>query len=110
MQGFQMAIQIDERSNGQMVEVSVSEVLRIALEENPTTGFRWVLERNGEPVCVLIKDFFETAVSATGQGGRHYWEFRTENVGEETIELAYRRSWEKATPARTFRLSIRTRD
>jgi inhibitor of cysteine peptidase len=101
-------LQINESSNGQEITLPVGQTLEVCLRENPTTGFGWSLESKGEPACVFVKDFFESLSDTPGRGGNHYWEFETAQVGLGTIELSYRRPWEKEkAPARTFTLRVR---
>ncbi|SRR5579884_1263234 len=101
-------LQINESSNGQEITLPVNQALEICLHENPTTGFRWSLESNGEPACVFVRDFFEPPSDAPGRGGNHHWEFETARVGLGTIGLSYRRPWEKEkAPAQTFTLRVR---
>ena len=100
--------QIDEGSNGQDVAVAEGDTLEITLPENPTTGYRWSFESNGEPVCVLIGSSFEPSVGPPGAGGRHRWRFRAAVPGQARIALAYRRPWAEAeSPAKTFAVQVR---
>jgi predicted secreted protein len=66
-------LQINESSNGQEITLPVNQALEICLQENPTTGFRWSLESKGEPVCVFVRDFFESPSDAPGRGGMSDW-------------------------------------
>ena len=99
---------LDESYNEREVELHVGEGFEICLPENPTTGFRWRLVSNGEPVCILQNDFFEPSDRTPGRGGRHYWRFQAAQVGVVNIDLVYQRSFEQEeTPARKFTLRVR---
>src|SRR5258708_14091643 len=99
---------LDENDNEGEIELRVGEECGIRLPENPTTGFRWSLVSNGEPVCVLQSDFFEPSDRTPGRGGSHYWRFQAAQVGLGNIDLVYRRSFEQQeTPARRFTLRVR---
>jgi inhibitor of cysteine peptidase len=101
-------LQINGSSNGHEIVLSVNQDLEICLSENPTTGFRWSLESKGEPACVFVRDFFESVANMLGRGGNHHWQFQTAQVGLGTIELSYRRSWERGkAPVQTFTLRVR---
>jgi inhibitor of cysteine peptidase len=101
-------LQINESSNGHEIVLPIDQTLEICLHENPTTGFRWSLESKGEPALVFVKDFFKSAADTPGRGGNHHWQFQTAQVGLGTIELSYRRSWEKEKiPSQTFTLRVR---
>lgn len=101
-------LQINWSSNRHEIVLPVNQALEICLGENPTTGFSWNLESKGEPACVFVRDFFELVANIPGRGGNHHWQFQTAQVGLGTIELSYRRSWEKGkAPAQTFTLRVR---
>ena len=101
---------ITEESNGTEINLAAGETLEVRLEENRSTGFKWVLESSskaGEGVLALVGDSFEKG-EAVGQPGTHRWEFRAERAGSGTITLSYQRPWEgKASPARSFKLNVR---
>jgi inhibitor of cysteine peptidase len=98
----------DENAHGHEVEVHIDEIFEITLSENPTTGFRWSFEANGEPFCTLLDDHFEpTTPNLPGQGGRHYWRFKAVQVGSGNITFVSRRSWQQTgTLARRFTLRV----
>ena len=99
---------LDETYNEREIELRVGEEFEIRLPENPTTGFRWRLVSNGEPVSVLQSDFFEPSDSTPGRGGSHYWRFQAAQVGLGNIDLVYQRSFEQEeTPARRFTPRVR---
>ena len=99
---------VDESSDGREVELPVGLGLEIRQSERPTTGFRWRLESDGRPACVLVGNSFQPASDRPGGGRTHRWQFRGAQPGAGLIELRYRRSWEgQAEAARTFTLHIR---
>ncbi len=95
----------DETFNGRTIELPVGETLEICLSENRTTGFKWEIVANGEPICRIQDDRYEAGRSV-GQGGKHLWRFRAHQTGSAEIELRYRRPWEKRKAANTFRLCL----
>ena len=99
-------LHLDENSNGATVDLTVGEVLEIQLAENPTTGFRWQVQADGEPVCQPVDDRFESPGGPPGRGGTHVWHFRACRTGTGQIDMVYRRSWETAA-AKTFTLHVR---
>jgi len=103
-------IRVDRSYNARELTLAVGEVVEISLAENPTTGFRWDLEVKPEPACTLANSTFEPATGPPGKGGTHRWQFRAVHPGTGEIVLAYRRPWERiASPAQTFKLSLRVR-
>ena len=102
-------MQYDDRANGQLIEASVTEEFEVSLPETRTAGYRWALEKSGEPNLRLLEDKTEPNTSAVGGAGRHLWRFQAASLGETELELAYRRPWETTGPARTFVLKVRVR-
>jgi inhibitor of cysteine peptidase len=108
-------LRADESYNGRTVTLAAGELLEIALAENPTTGYRWhpleVATAGANPTCLPVKDSYEPGrARVAGQGGIHRWQFQAAESGSCTIELEYRRSWQKGTPPeRTFRIHVEVR-
>jgi inhibitor of cysteine peptidase len=100
--------QFKEEADESEVQVSLGEVFEICLNENPTTGFRWKLESQGQPACILVKEHLSRHNNAPGSPSIHHWNFKAVARGTSTIHLAYGRRWQKDPPARDFRLTIRT--
>ena len=102
--------QITEESNGTEIDLAAGETFEVRLEENRSTGFKWVLEsssKGSEGALALVSDSFEKG-EAIGQPGTHRWEFRAQRSGSGTISLSYQRPWEeKQSPARRFTLKVR---
>jgi inhibitor of cysteine peptidase len=106
--GAWQMVQVDESHNGSEIDLRTGEPLEIRLSENPTTGFRWGLESNGAPACILVEDVYETSSVTPGAGGNHRWRFQAAQIGEGRIRLGYRRSWEgQGAASRTFTLGVR---
>ena len=98
---------IDESSSGRQLDLTLGQTFEISLRENPSTGFRWILEASGEPICALIGDSFTPAGGSPGAGGVHRWRFEAVQVGQSRIALTYQRPWEQSKPsASTFTLRI----
>jgi inhibitor of cysteine peptidase len=103
-------LHLDESYSGREIELGAGEEFELRLHENPTTGFRWRLESDGEPACKLQSDFFETANGTPGRGGTHYWRFQAVQEGLGHIELVYRRSFEHdESSTQSFKLLVRVR-
>lgn len=100
----------NEEANSAEVTIPIGETFEICLKENPTAGFRWNLDSRGGPSCVLLNEHFSPEHQALGSPGIHHWNFKAVAPGRSTIKLTYRRSWQKSSPARTFRLEIRAGD
>ena len=103
-------VEIDKSYDGREVTLSVGDVAELTLAENPTTGYRWAFAAKPEPACKIVSDTFEPGTSAPGAGGTHRWQFQAVSSGSGTVEMQYRRSWEKdAAAGQTFKLNIRVK-
>eukprot|EP00282_Hemiselmis_andersenii_P001377 CAMPEP_0114144868 /NCGR_PEP_ID=MMETSP0043_2-20121206/19756_1 /TAXON_ID=464988 /ORGANISM="Hemiselmis andersenii, Strain CCMP644" /LENGTH=116 /DNA_ID=CAMNT_0001239275 /DNA_START=403 /DNA_END=753 /DNA_ORIENTATION=- len=82
------------------VKVQKGGTVKLILDSNPTTGFKWVL--NGvEGAAVKKESSIYTAPAATGMvgsGGVDVWNFKAEQAGTSKVILDYKRPWEE-TPA-----------
>lgn len=100
-------ISVDESSNGREVALQTGQALKITLNENASTGFRWIL-RNEPNILRESGDDADVPKAPPGQGGVRTFAFEAVSPGSGEIDLEYRRSWEKtAQPARTFKLLVR---
>jgi predicted secreted protein len=99
---------VREEHNGQSFQLGVGDELHVVLNENRTTGFRWRIQKSGEPVVRPIEDRFDAKASLSGGGGVHTWRYEAVAVGQSTIEMTYERSWEstKVTPRFAIRVTV----
>jgi inhibitor of cysteine peptidase len=103
-----LTITADKSYDGRTIELHVGDGVKLSLAENPTTGYRWEFVEKPEPYCVVASDaYLANAGGAIGSGGAHEWAFRAVSQGTGTVNLAYRRPWEKdIAPAQTFTLTL----
>lgn len=69
----------------------------ISLSENPTTGYRWVIEPSAPDVLSQESDEYMTNESPeglVGAGGTHAWRFAAAAPGEVTLSFLLERSFE----------------
>jgi inhibitor of cysteine peptidase len=103
-------IEVQEKDRGQTIELAVGDELRLTLKENPTTGFRWRVQKSGEPVCRAVEDQFETTSRLYGGGGAHWWRFEAIAGGQATIELTHMQPWSPDEVADRFDIQVRVGD
>jgi predicted secreted protein len=97
----------EEDANGREVSLRVGEVFEIQLPETRTTGYKWFIEKAGEPVCALISESSDAPAGPPGRAGTHLWQFRAAQAGTVTILLHHKRPWESgAAPGRTFQIDV----
>jgi predicted secreted protein len=100
-------VRFGEDAHGQEANFHIGDLFEIFLVETRTTGFKWFVERGGEPVCALVSESAEAASGPPGRAGTHLWQFRAVQAGTTTIILHSRRTWETgAAPGRVFELQI----
>jgi inhibitor of cysteine peptidase len=92
-------IKLTEQDQGRAVKLVQGQQLRISLDANPTSGFRWyepvvtdgVLKRMGEPQFVRDDPNDE---HITGRG-KLTWLFQAARPGQQTVRLEYGRPFER---------------
>jgi inhibitor of cysteine peptidase len=68
----------------------------LELESNPTTGYRWEPEFDGE-LLRLAAHRFEPGADRPGAGGRQRFEFEGRRVGRGRLRFHYRSTWRPGT-------------
>jgi inhibitor of cysteine peptidase len=91
--------------NGSTVAAKVGERIELRLNENPGTGFRWVLLPT---TAVMIEaDRMASVGASPGQAGQRWLTLKTEEAGEHLVRLRCERSWEgAATAVATFQFKL----
>lgn len=85
---------------GRVVTLRVGDTLRVELEENPTTGYRWQAQPVEAGVLEPASTSYEAAGEhAAGSGGTARLDFRAARPGRVTLRLELRRPWETAGAA-----------
>jgi len=80
------------QQSGGSFETSISDPVVVRLEENPTTGYRWTLEKKDN--LELERDYFERESSAIGAAGFRVFIFRTPRAGLQELRMKNWREWE----------------
>lgn len=92
--------------------VKEGQVLEIAIESNPTTGYLWSLEGfSGTSTLVSTGKYrYVRGAERIGAGGKQIFSFRAENKGSAKLIFEYRRGWEKETsPAKRYTARVTVR-
>ena len=98
-----------EKDNGTSVDVQRDAKITIELNENPTTGFRWMISSIDEALLVPEGDeFVPPDQKIPGAGGVRRFFFRAKVQGFTALTLINKRAWQSDEQAvDTFRLAIR---
>lgn len=95
---------------GREIELGRDQALVIALEANPSTGYRWEVAEIDPPILKLADDEYQpNAEGAMGVGsaGTQRVTFEPVDLGQTQVTLAYRRPWETAVEAaNTFAVEV----
>jgi inhibitor of cysteine peptidase len=107
--GCTKPVHLTEADNSGQVTLKQGQELVIALEANPTTGYKWeladcdrsVLSQQGEP------SYAASQPVRPGSSGLESWRFTAQAKGETGLRLVYHRPWEEDTePAQTFTAKV----
>jgi inhibitor of cysteine peptidase len=97
----------------QIISVKVGQNFIIALDENPTTGYRWQEEFDAS-FLELVGDKYEPSSEAkkpgiVGAGGTRSFEFKASKKGETKVTLVYKQPWKGGGVGETkvFTVSIK---
>ena len=84
------------------LHLHVGDELVIRLEAIPGTGYSWVVSGPGGGILQQVGEpRFEKADQKTmGGAEKQVLTFRVESAGKQTLELEYRRAWEKPGTAK----------
>jgi inhibitor of cysteine peptidase len=100
-------VNLDESFDGFTVEAKRGDFVTIALPSNPTTGFSWHLGAIDEPILELRDGpDFTPRSDLVGAPGVELFRFRAMAGGETTIEMEYRRPWERGPSDKTYSVTI----
>ena len=98
-----------EKDNGASVQVRRDAKITIELNENPTTGYRWMISSIDEAFLVPAgDDFVPPDQKSPGAGGLRRFFFRAKSAGSTALTLINKRAWQSDDQAvGTFKLAIR---
>lgn len=108
--GKPIEIRVTERVSGASTGLEIGHVLRVELEANETTGYRWRFVE-GDPKILKPPDEQEYVPPADdappGAAGLSIWRFEAVGSGTTTLKLEYVRAFEEdAPPAKSFTLKV----
>jgi inhibitor of cysteine peptidase len=94
--------------DGRAIDTQPGTLIVIELPENPTTGYRWSLRSDVEPVLIRKSDHFERpADPALGAPGSRRLEFAASSAGKAAIVLWNWREWEgEGSVEKRYRVTV----
>ena len=82
---------LTDQDSGLTISINLGEIITVRLNENPTTGYSWMVETYSG--LEKIGDNFE-AGGAIGAGGVHVFQFRTTCSCSCELHIKNWREWE----------------
>ncbi len=102
-----------ETDDGKTASVGKGESVRITLESNPSTGYKWNMKASEQDILKNTANDYtsECEEGMMGCGGKEVWDFTAVASGTATLEMLYYRGWEQESSAiRTFTLNVSVSD
>ena len=94
----------------QIIDVGIDQGFIIALDSNPTTGYKWETQFDGALLELVEKKYRTseaTEKGVVGAGGIETFEFKARTKGETEVTMTYKRPWETGYSERkTFKVRI----
>ena len=87
-------IRINQELDKSKIEVTEGDIIELALDENPSTGFTWELAEEQNPYLQFLSADFELSGNdALGAPGKRIFRFRVLKKADGCIELENRQKW-----------------
>jgi inhibitor of cysteine peptidase len=104
-------ITLTHTEHGKSIEAQVGDRIAVSLDENPTTGFRWALDKSDDEVVALSSSEYAVAPgSRMGRGGQRVVTFEARKAGVSAIRLKLWRRWEgDSSVTQQFAITLRVR-
>jgi inhibitor of cysteine peptidase len=91
-------VNLSEGDSGGARDLRLGDEVIVALDENPTTGYRWLADIDAARLQ-LTDDQYQGAERPVGAGGTRRMTFAPLRAGPARLHLVKRRSWEQAVVA-----------
>lgn len=90
-------LKLTEADKGKSFEVRRNDIVVIRLQENPTTGYRWEVDKSDEKILALQgSEFLLPKDPKFGEGGTRVFKFKAKAAGTARIQLKHWQKWEGA--------------
>jgi predicted secreted protein len=91
-----------QADQGKTITLKVGQSLTLRLNENPTTGYRWIIPTLENQIIQMVDDRFDRPVThpnLMGAGGERIFVFQAKRAGTYHLTLENKQSWDLVTPA-----------
>lgn len=86
-------IKLNHNDNKSQIFAKDGEKISIKLNENPTTGYTWVIKHLDKQNLELIDSVFKIQRDEIGAAGNRVFYFYVTNSGESILELQLKNQW-----------------
>jgi inhibitor of cysteine peptidase len=88
-------LNLTQADNGKSFEARQGDLIVIRLGENPTTGYRWTIDKSDDAIIALqTTDYTQAPSTGVGGGGQRTFTFKAIKPGAAKIALKLSREWE----------------
>lgn len=105
-------LMVTDRDNGREIDLAKDAMLLVQLPSNPSTGYSWSVKGDPSPLKVVKSDYKQPNQSSQKPGapGTQVLQIKASGPGTATLNLEYRRPWEKdVPPAKVFSIKATIR-
>lgn len=85
----------------------------ISLSENPSTGYRWQLDRTRSSNLAIVRvsdaGYQQSQSGLIGAPGTRRWQIEALGLGTARIVFGYSRPWEHEAPTRSYAVTVNIR-
>ncbi len=107
-------LKLTEQDNGKNIEVHTGDIIRITLESNITTGYRWEnADKVDKDILALDRNDYVSDPNPEeldGVGGNTVIVYRALKPGKAKIDLVYLQSWEPSEFDERFSVTVEVLD
>lgn len=95
----------------QKLRLAIGHSASVALEENPSTGYRWAVDTKASSGLSIVRiddrgfSEREEGKRLLGAPGIHRWDIQAVSAGTANVVFIYRRPWENK-PARSHEVAV----
>ena len=87
-----------EQDNGRTVHLDSGDIVALSLDENPSTGFSWVMTNTSgieilKDSIIISEPTIPPQTPVTGRGGTRTWVLKMTGTGNQTFQGIYKQPW-----------------
>ena len=99
-------VALTEADDGKAVAVRAGDEIVVRLPENPTTGYRWQVERADDALQADADSFELAPHPQVGSGGIRSFRFRVSAGLRQRLAIDHRQAWDESSVIDRFRVDL----